>query len=286
MPGFPCLSCQRLIVVAVLCLLPVGPAAADPLPSWKEDVSKAAILDFVAAVTTEGGPEFVPMAERVAVFDNDGTLWVEQPYYAQIQFALDRVHSLAPEHPEWKSTQPFKAVLENDTGALLATGEQGLLDLIMVTHAGSTTDEFTALVGDWISQARHRRFDRHFTELVYQPMLEVLKLSGGQGFPDLYCFRRRHRVHAALGRARLWPAARACHRVSSITEFRMRDGKPVLVRLPRGGLHRRQGGQTGGHPEVHRPPADRRVRELRRRSPDAAMGHVGSRPPARRHRPS
>ena len=124
MSGFSCLSCRRLIVVAVLCLFHVGHAAADPLPSWQEGAGKAAILDFVAAVTTEGGPDFVPMAERVAVFDNDGTLWVEQPYYPQIQFALDRVHSLAPEHPEWKSTQPFKAVLENDTGALLATGEK------------------------------------------------------------------------------------------------------------------------------------------------------------------
>jgi haloacid dehalogenase-like hydrolase len=233
MPGFPCLSCQRLIVVAVLYLLPVGHAAADPLPSWKEDVSKAAILDFVAAVTTEGGPDFVPMAERVAVFDNDGTLWVEQPYYPQIQFALDRVHSLAPEHPEWKSTQPFKAVLENDTGALLATGEKGLLDLIMATHAGTTTDEFTALVGDWISRARHRRFDRHFTELVYQPMLEVLKLLEDKGFQTFIVSGggiefMRPWVEPVYG----LPPERVIGS-SIVTEFQMRDGKPVLVRLPR-----------------------------------------------------
>jgi phosphoserine phosphatase len=233
MSGFSCLSCRRLIVVAVLCLFHVGHATADPLPSWQEGAGKAAILDFVAAVTTEGGPDFVPMTERVAVFDNDGTLWVEQPYYPQIQFALDRVHSLAPEHPEWKSTQPFKAVLENDTGALLAAGEKGLLELVMATHAGTTTDEFTALVGDWISRARHRRFDRHFTELVYQPMLEVLKLLKDRGFQSFIV------SGGGIEFVRPWaepvyglPPERVIGS-SIVTEFQMRDGKPVLVRLPR-----------------------------------------------------
>ncbi|UEM07431.1 haloacid dehalogenase-like hydrolase (plasmid) [Skermanella rosea] len=223
----------RLIaVVAILCLFQVGHASADPLPSWRDGAGKAAILEFVAAVTAEGGPDFVAPAERVAVFDNDGTLWVEQPYYAQLQFALDRVGILAPEHPEWKTDQPFKAVLENDTGALLAAGERGLLDLLMATHAGNTTDEFAALVADWISRARHGRFDRRFTELVYQPMLEALRLLEENGFQSFIVsgggieFMRPWVEHVyGLPRERVIGS-------SIVTEFRVRDGKPVLVRLP------------------------------------------------------
>jgi phosphoglycolate phosphatase-like HAD superfamily hydrolase len=143
---------------------------------------KASIMDFVRRVTTQGSPDFTPLAERVATFDNDGTLWSEQPIYVQLAFALDRVRTLAPQHPEWKSTQPFKAVLDNDAEALAAAGTRGLAQLIMATHAGMTTDEFTQAVAAWIATARHPRFDRPYTDLVYQPMLELLVYLRDNGF--------------------------------------------------------------------------------------------------------
>jgi phosphoglycolate phosphatase-like HAD superfamily hydrolase len=154
----------------------------DPLPSWNEGAAKQAIVEFVDAVTQEGGPDFVPVAERIATFDNDGTLWAEQPIYFQLAFALDRVKAMAPEHPEWKDTQPFKAVLEGDPKALAATGEKGLLEIIAATHAGMTTEEFRAIVTDWLATARHPRFERPYSDLVYQPMLELLAYLRERGF--------------------------------------------------------------------------------------------------------
>ena len=147
---------------------------ADPLPSWNDGRAKQSILDFVAAVTREGSPDFVPVLERIATFDNDGTLWVEQPMYTQLAFALDRVKALAPEHPEWRGKQPFKAVLDGDMKALEELGERGMLELVMATHADMTTEEFETEVEAWLATARHPRFNRPYTELVYQPMLEVL----------------------------------------------------------------------------------------------------------------
>ena len=148
--------------------------AADPLPSWNDGRTKQSILDFVAAVTRDGSPNFVPPPERIATFDNDGTLWVEHPMYTQLAFALDRVVALAPEHPEWKDKQPFKAALERDMKPLAEAGERGMVELIMVTHAGMTTADFEKIVTDWIATAHHPRFKRPYTELVYQPMLEIL----------------------------------------------------------------------------------------------------------------
>src|SRR6185436_20119263 len=155
--------------------------AADPLPSWNDSRTKQSILDFVAAVTREGSPNFVPPPERIATFDNDGTLWVEQPMYTQLAFVLDRVATLAPEHPEWKDKQPFKAVLERDMKALAESGERGLLELMMATHAGMTTAEFEKIVSDWLATARHPRFQRPYTELIYQPMLELLAYLRANG---------------------------------------------------------------------------------------------------------
>src|SRR5258706_12131495 len=152
------------------------------LPSWNEGATKQAILDFVAAVTREGSPDFVPPAERIATFDNDGTLWVEHPMYTQLAFALDRVKTLAPQHPEWKDTQPFKAALEGDMKTLAASGEHGLLALILATHTGMTVNEFQTIVLDWIATARHPRFKRPYTELAYLPMIELLGLLRANAF--------------------------------------------------------------------------------------------------------
>ncbi len=171
------LWCRVLAILLVSICGWVGDAAyaqSDPLPSWNDGAVKKSILDFVARVTAQDGPDFVQSDTRVATFDNDGTLWTEQPIYFQVAFALDRVRALAPQHPEWKTRQPFKALLENDMTSLAASGEKGLLQIIAVTHAGMTTEEFSKIVLDWTVTARHPRFNKPYTDLVYQPMLELL----------------------------------------------------------------------------------------------------------------
>jgi phosphoglycolate phosphatase-like HAD superfamily hydrolase len=179
---------RRTLVVALLVLgLSAAPVAqalaqADVLPSWNEGPVKTSITDFVTRVTKQGGADFVPTDRRIATFDNDGTLWCEQPIYSQVAFAFDRIKAMAPQHPEWKSTQPFKAILDNDMKALAASGKQGLLQIIEATHTGMTTDEFSREVIDWTASARHPRFNRPYTELVYQPMLELLAYLRANGF--------------------------------------------------------------------------------------------------------
>jgi phosphoserine phosphatase len=161
----------------------MSPEAGDPeLSAWRDGAAKRAILDFVARVTTVGHPDFVPPADRIAVFDNDGTLWVEQPLPVQACFVLDRIRALAPQHPEWHAQQPFKAVLEGDLAGIMAVGMDGLMKLVMATHAGISTEDFAALVRDWIATARHPRFSRPHTGLVYRPMLDVLALLRANGF--------------------------------------------------------------------------------------------------------
>ena len=157
-------------------------AQTDPLPSWNEGATKRAITDFVARVTQRGGPDFVPPAERIATFDNDGTLWVEQPMYTQLAFAIDRVKAMAATHPEWKNNQPFKAVLDGDMKTLAQSGEHGMAELVMTTHAGMTSEEFQKIVSDWLATARHPRFKRPYTELSYQPMIELLAYLRANAF--------------------------------------------------------------------------------------------------------
>jgi phosphoglycolate phosphatase-like HAD superfamily hydrolase len=172
---------RRALVLALLLAAPAF-AQDDPLPSWNDGPTKQAIVDFVTAATTEGGPDWIAPGDRIATFDNDGTLWSEQPMYFQGMFINDRIREMAPEHPEWASTMPFKAVLDGDMAALGAAGEKGLVELVAATHAGMTQEEFQAEVKDWIATARHPRFDRPYTELVYQPMLEVLDYLRDNGF--------------------------------------------------------------------------------------------------------
>jgi hypothetical protein len=207
-------------------------AQNDPLPSWNDTSAKQTIVDFVGRVTKAGGPDFVAPAERIATFDNDGTLWVEQPMYVQMAFALDRVKALAPLHPEWKDTQPFKAVLEGDMKTLAESGERGLVEVIMVTHAGMTTSEFAKIVTDWLATARDPRFKRPHTELVYQPMLEVLAYLRANGFKTF--------IVSGGGVEFMRPWAERVYGIppeqvigSSIkTKFQITDGSPVLFRLP------------------------------------------------------
>jgi hypothetical protein len=166
---------RRSMLIAAAIVMAIGPLSStetkaqtptSPLVSWNDGPTKQAILDFVARVTKEGGADYVAPEQRIATFDNDGTLWSEQPMYFQLAFALDRVAALAPQHPEWKTTQPFKAVLEHDMAALGATGEKGILEIVAATHSGMTTDEFTKFVTDWLATARHPRFKRPYNELI------------------------------------------------------------------------------------------------------------------------
>jgi phosphoglycolate phosphatase-like HAD superfamily hydrolase len=156
--------------------------AAGPLPSWNDTAPKKAIIAFVEKVTKEGSPDFVSPVDRIATFDNDGTLWAEQPIYFQFAFAIDRVKALAPQHPEWKKQQPFAAVLSGNKEALLASGQKGLMEIMAVSHSGMTTDEFARIVAQWFATARHPRFNRPYTDLVYQPMLELLAYLRANGF--------------------------------------------------------------------------------------------------------
>jgi hypothetical protein len=205
--------------------------SANPLPSWNEGATKQSILDFVATVTREGSPDFMPPAERIATFDNDGTLWVEHPMYTQLVFVLDRVKALAPQHPEWKDTQPFKAALEGDMKTLAASGEHGLLELVMATHPGMTANEFQKIVVDWIATARHPRFKRLYTDLAYLPMLELLAYLRANAFKTF--------IVSGGGIEFMRPWTESVYGVppeqvvgSSIkTKFQMRDGRPELFRL-------------------------------------------------------
>jgi len=200
------------------------------LPSWNEGATKQSILDFVAAVTGEGSPDFVPPAERIATFDNDGTLWVEHPMYTQLVFVLDRVKALAPQHPEWKDTQPFKAALEGDMKTLTASGEHGLLTLVLATHSGMTVNEFEKIVLDWIATARDPRFKRPYTELAYLPMIELQGFLRASGFKTF--------IVSGGGIEFMRPWTERVYGVppeqvvgSSIkTKYQMRDGRPELFR--------------------------------------------------------
>ena len=156
--------------------------AADPLPSWNDGKAKQSIVAFVEKVTKEGSADFVPVAERIATFDNDGTLWSEQPMYFQAFFVFDRIKQLAPQHPEWKDKEPFASVLKGDVKSALAGGEKALVELVMATHAGMTTEEFEKVVTDWVTTAKHPKTGRLFTEMVYQPMLELLAYLRANGF--------------------------------------------------------------------------------------------------------
>ncbi|PAU96286.1 HAD family hydrolase [Paracoccus salipaludis] len=173
---------MRLFACILAMAAAIGPAWAQDLPSWNEGPIKDAIIDFVTAATTEGGPGWVEPEDRIATFDNDGTLWTEHPVYFQFMFVSDRIRHLAPRHPEWKLQPPFKGILEGDTKAVAASGEHGVTELMAVTHAWMTAEAFEEIVSDWISTARHPRFDRPYDSLIYQPMVELMDYLRDNGF--------------------------------------------------------------------------------------------------------
>jgi phosphoserine phosphatase/2'-5' RNA ligase len=205
----------------------------DPLPSWNEGPTKTAIKKFVADVTTPGGPNFVPAHQRIATFDNDGTLWCEMPIYTQCAFAIDRVKQLAPEHPEWKDKQPFKAALENDMKAVIASGELGLVEIVMATHTGITPEKFESIVREWLATARHPRFKRPYTSLAYQPMLELLAYLRANEFKTF--------IVSGGGIEFMRPWTERVYGIppyqvvgsSVATKYEMRGDTPILMREPK-----------------------------------------------------
>lgn len=206
--------------------------AEDPLPSWNDTPTKQVILDFVARVTDEGSADFVPVTERIATFDNDGTLWCEQPAYAQLLFVVHRVKTLASQHPEWNTKEPFASLLKGDIKAAATSGEEGIAALLAATHAGMTTDEFDYVVREWITTARHPKTGMRFTDMVYQPMLELLTYMRSRGFKTFIV------SGGGVDFMRVWseniygipPEQVVGSRIKA--KFEIREGKPVIVKLP------------------------------------------------------
>jgi hypothetical protein len=217
-------------LASIFCLM--ATASAQALPSWNDTPTKAAIMSFVEKVTQDGSPDFVMPADRVAVFDNDGTLWSEQPMYTQLAFIIDRVKAMAPDHPEWKAKEPFKSLLAGDAKGVAASGQKGLLELVAATHAGMTTEAFEATVTDWLKAARHPKFNRPYLECVYQPQIELLQYLRDHGFKTFIVsgggidFMRpwTHEVYGIPPDQVVGSSIKA--------KYEVRDGEPVIVKLP------------------------------------------------------
>jgi phosphoglycolate phosphatase-like HAD superfamily hydrolase len=240
--------------------------AQAPLSSWNDMASKTAIVGFVERVTKQGSPDFVPPDQRIATFDNDGTLWGEQPLYFQILFAIDRVRALAPQHPEWKDKEPFASLLKGDMKAALASGEHAILEIIMATHAGMTTDEFETIVKDWVATAKHPATGRLYTDMVYQPMLELLGHLRANGFKTFIVSGGGVEFMRAFAEKVYGIPPEQVIGSSGVTKFEMRpDGKPVLVKEPKVEFIDDKTGKPTRHQQVHRPPPDPRLRQLGRR---------------------
>ncbi len=230
-------------------------AGDDPLPSWNPGPSRSAILAFVKRVSTPGSADFVPPAERIACFDNDGCLWSEQPMYVQLRFALDRLRALAPQHPEWRSDPLFSAVLRGDLGAAIAGGQRAILEILRVTHAGMTSEEFATIAANWLRTARHPSTGLLYTQMVYQPMLELLQHLRANGFRTFIVsgggveFMRvfSERVYGIPPEQTVGSSIRLA--------YELRDGVPVLVRLPEVGfIDDKEGKPIGIQTQIGRRP--------------------------------
>ncbi len=226
---------HAIVLTLLLAAVFAGPPpsrADDPLPSWNNGAARQSILRFIDRITREDSPDFVPPSERIAVFDNDGTLWAEQPMYFQFLFVLDRIKALVPRHPEWRTQEPFASLLRGNVKSVLAGGERALGQLLMATHAGMTSEEFEKVVRDWITTAKHPKMGRLYTEMVYQPMIELLSCLRANGFETF--------IVSGGGIEFMRPWSERVYGIppgqvvgSSIkTKFELRDGRPVLVRLP------------------------------------------------------
>src|SRR5499426_378288 len=225
--GFPV-----VLWIGLAALASPARAETDPLPSWNDGAAKAAIVDFVTRVTKEGGADFVPAADRIATFDNDGTLWGEQPLYFQFLFAVDRVKALAPQHPEWTAEEPFRSVLAGDMKGALAGGNEAIIKLVMASHAGMTSDEFDQEVADWLSNARHPTLKRPYTELIYQPMLEVLAYLRANGFKTFIVSGGGIEFMRVFSEEVYGVPPEQVVGSSGKLKYEIRDSGPVLVKQP------------------------------------------------------
>jgi phosphoglycolate phosphatase-like HAD superfamily hydrolase len=227
---------KRLCCAAALlalCVTSSVKAADDPLPSWNDGPTKQSIVNFVMAVTKEGGPDYVKPEERVATFDNDGTLWIEMPMYNQFVFAVDEVKSQANQHPEWKDKEPFKSVLAGDMKAVAAMGEKGMLEIVAATHSGMTTVEFNKSVKEWLEAAKHPRFKVLYTDLVYQPMLELLAYLRANGFKTFIVSGGGVEFMRNFAEKSYGIPPEQVVGSSGVTQYQMWDSSPVLVKQPK-----------------------------------------------------
>jgi hypothetical protein len=254
---------RLLLSVLVIALVSFSPSKADeikginadPLPSWNSGDVKSSIIEFVSRITDRDGREFVPASERIATFDNDGTLWPEQPVYFQLLFAIDRVKSLAPRHPEWKTKEPFASLLRGDLKAALEGGEHAVVELVMATHAGMSTDEFERIVTDWILSAKHPTTGKAYTDMVYQPMLELLNYLRVNGFKTY--------IVSGGGVDFMRPWVERVYGIppeqvigSSVkVRYDSRDGRPVLIRQAEiNFVNDKEGKPVGIHNQIGRRP--------------------------------
>jgi phosphoserine phosphatase len=235
------------VVVGMLALLVAVPCTAqNPLPSWNDGPTKKAILEFVAAVTDEKGKDYVEPADRIATFDNDGTLWVEYPMYTQFLFTFERVKELAPKHPQWKTTQPFQGVLEGDMKAVAASGMKGLMELVIATHSGMTAAEFEKDASHWLATTKDSRFNRLYTELVYQPQLELLAYLRANGFKTFIVSGGGIQFMRAISESVYGIPADQIIGSSIVSEFQAKGSKPVIVRMPKIGFINDKAGKPVG----------------------------------------
>lgn len=222
-----------VLFLAVAFLNPAPPAAqSDPLPSWNDGPAKRSIVEFVTRVTEQGSPDFVPMDERIATFDNDGTLWAEQPLYFQFLFAIDRVKKIAPQHPEWKTKEPFASLLRGDIKAALSGGEHALLAIVGGTMAGLTTEKYESIVKDWLATAKHPKSGKLYSEMVYQPMIELLAYLRANGFKPFIVSGGGVEFMRTFSEQVYGIPPEQVIGSSGKLRFELRDGKPVLVKLP------------------------------------------------------
>jgi phosphoglycolate phosphatase-like HAD superfamily hydrolase len=224
-----------LLAVGLVSLAPLQARGtpADPLPSWNDGPTKKSILDFVTAVTKEGGPDYVKSAERIATFDNDGTLWVEQPIYTQFAFAIDRVKATANQHPEWKTQEPFKSILAGDMSAVAAMGEKGMVEIVEATHSGITTADFDKTLKEWLATAKHPRFKVLYTDLVYQPMIELLDYLRANGFKTFIVSGGGVEFMRNFADKTYGIPPEQVIGSAGVTQYQMWDASPVLIKMPK-----------------------------------------------------
>lgn len=235
MPGLSRRLMLQLSTLPLLAAAGGGAAQAnggDPLPSWNEGGARQRIIDFVTATTTEGSKDFVAAADRIAVFDNDGCLWCEQPLYFQALFILDRIRAMAPDHPEWKDQEPYRFILEGDLKSFAAQGEHGLLEAAMATHAGMTPDDFRTIVDDWLTTASHPKFARRFDSLIYQPMLELLTYLRAHGYETWIVSGGGVEFLRVFAETAYGIAPQQVIGSSIKTKYELKDGVPTILRLP------------------------------------------------------